>query len=128
MNQSGTFVRGTLLGVLLIAVGLTAWGTANAADDGEGTSGPCKAKTFNFAVIARACKTGGADGRNKVRDIMKAARDKAKDKDIKINDHTVGCKSCHKDTKVAYDLTNNAVADLRKLLDDPTPVTPKKKP
>ncbi|HTM43384.1 MAG TPA: hypothetical protein VL137_00440, partial [Polyangiaceae bacterium] len=90
MNQR-SLERTTLFAALLIA-GFAAWGTANAADDSEGSSGgPCKAKTFNFAVVAKACKDGGAKGRDKVKTLMKAAREKAKAKGIKIDDSAVKC-------------------------------------
>lgn len=84
-----------------------------AEDESDGAKGPCTAKTFKFPAVEQACKQGG---REKVKEIMKAARNKANDKQIKIKGERVACKSCHVDQKRDYKLTDNAIEDLRKLL------------
>lgn len=88
------------------------------SEESDGAKGPCTAKKFTFPTVEQACKQGG---REKVKVIMQAAKKKANDEGIKINDKRVGCKSCHVDQDKEYKLTDNAVEDLRKLLPPPPP-------
>lgn len=72
-------------------------------------SEPCRASSFEFAEVEAACAEGGT----------KAAKELMKDyvKQAKAEGQKLKCSSCHDNTK-NYTLAENAVADLRALLDD----------
>ena len=88
---------------LVAAAGLKAGATTAKADDAE----KCTTKDFKTPQVKKACAEGG---RAAAKDLMKKTVKKAKAAGQDIN-----CKSCHKSLKT-FELTDNAVADLEKLL------------
>lgn len=123
----------SLVYALALGAGLALCGvnTASADDEDEGSaSGPCTTTKFAVPAVEKACKDGGPTGRKKASDFMRATMTKAKDKGLKVKDAKIRCKSCHVDTKEKYELKENAVEDLKRLLaaiEPPPPPKPKAK-
>jgi hypothetical protein len=104
-TRNRSFFNIVLAAALALGAGAALLHTTPAyADDDGDDSGACTAKKFNYPAVEKACKDGGRKAAKKLmKDTLKKA--KADGKDWK-------CKSCHKDLK-AYDLTDNAVKDLK---------------
>jgi hypothetical protein len=67
---------------------------------------PCRATSFKFAAVRKACNEGGV---KKAKSLMKGIVKRAKD-----DGKEVKCSSCHDDTKT-YTQKPNAVEDMRAL-------------
>jgi hypothetical protein len=92
----------TLVPMIALFAGGLAVGVVS-ADEAK----PCAAKKFDTKEVEAACKKGG----------QKAAKAMMKDvvKKAKAAGEKMKCETCHKDLK-AYDLTPNALEDLKKWL------------
>ncbi len=82
--------------------------TPDGADDGASADDGCRATSFEFDEVKAACDEGGVKG---AKDLMKEYVKKAK-----AAGNRVKCSSCHDNTKT-YTLADNAVADLRAIID-----------
>ncbi len=104
---SKTRLSTTILAFCAVALGGMVLGVNSAHAEGEDEPAACTTKKFEFAEVEAACKKDGRKGaKAMMKKVVKAQ--KAAGNDIK-------CKACHKSMKT-YDLTDNAVADLKKYL------------
>lgn len=86
-------------------------GEIDPAPDAEHEPGvdPCRATSFEFSEVESACSQGGVKA---AKDLMKGYVKRAREQGKKLK-----CSSCHDDTQ-AFTLSDNAVADLRAVLED----------
>ena len=102
------FKRSLNTGFLAAVLGLAA-GLAVVASPESASAGDCK-HSGKIPAVKKLCASGGFDA---VKKAMKKAQKKAKK--AGADKKSIDCKACHSDTK-EYKLTDNAVADFKKLM------------
>ena len=102
------FKRSLNTGILAAALGLAA-GLAMVASPNAAQAGDCK-HSGKIEAVKKLCAKGGFD---EVKKAMKKAQKAAKKAGAPKD--KIDCKACHSNTK-DYPLTDNAVADFKKLL------------